>query len=124
MTAARHRIMSLGYYDGLLEKVCEKAAEFAPRFVVDCGSGEGRFAYALAEAFPEADVAGTDLARAAVNVASKTVREAVFAVANSNALPYADGRGTCTVSRKSSTKSLTSTRNPRTFRKDLPLRKS
>ena len=91
MTAARHRIMSLGYYDGLLEKVCKSVAAFSPRFVVDCGSGEGRFACALAEAFPEADVAGTDLARAAVNVASKTVREAVFAVANSNALPYADG---------------------------------
>ncbi len=91
MTAARHRIMSLGYYDGLLEKVCEKAAEFSPRFIADCGAGEGRFARALAEAFPEADVAGTDLAKSAVNVASRTVKNALFAVANSNALPYADG---------------------------------
>lgn len=91
MTAARHRIMSLGYYDGLLEKVRKAVAAFSPRFVVDCGAGEGRFAHALAEAFPEADVAGTDLAKSAVNVASRNVQNAVFAVANSNALPYADG---------------------------------
>ena len=90
MTAARHRIMSLGYYDGLLCKVCATAEEFAPRFIIDCGAGEGRFASAFTEAFPDADVAGTDLARSAVNVASRTVKGAVFAVANSNALPYAD----------------------------------
>lgn len=91
MTAARHRIMSLGYYDGLLGKVCKSVSEFSPRFIVDCGAGEGRFARALAEAFPEADIAGTDLAKSAVNVASRNVQNAVFAVANSNALPYADG---------------------------------
>ena len=56
------------------EILAERAAQFAPRQVLETAAGTGVVTEALARALPEAEIVATDLNQAMLDVAAKRVR--------------------------------------------------
>lgn len=97
MVRARSRFLSGGWYAPLRDMLAENTAALAPENAVflDCGCGEGYYSAGIADALKvagiSARVAGIDIAKPAVRLAAKRLRDAEFAVASCYHLPLADG---------------------------------
>jgi ubiquinone/menaquinone biosynthesis C-methylase UbiE len=81
----------LASFEAALERV-----ETAPARALDVGTGTGAAAFALARRFPDCEIVGVDLSREmieqAVRKTPQDLRQRVrFQVADSAALPFADG---------------------------------
>ncbi|KNC11622.1 23S rRNA methyltransferase [Pantoea sp. RIT-PI-b] len=93
MLQARRAFLDAGHYQPLRAAVAgiltqhlsEQAAQ-----VLDIGCGEGYYTAAMAEALPQAQLWGLDVAKAAIRMASRRYREVKFCVASSQRLPFAD----------------------------------
>ncbi|PUA29464.1 MAG: 23S rRNA (guanine(745)-N(1))-methyltransferase [Cellvibrio sp. 79] len=89
---ARRQFLQAGFFDPLrqrLQVVIPKEAQT----LLDIGCGEGYFTHSFAEALPDAQVYGIDIAKAGVRLAAKSAIDKnrnLFAVASSFDLPFAD----------------------------------
>lgn len=100
MVRARREFLSAGYYapflEGLAELCCELAGQSAaPLNLVDAGCGEGSYDAAVYAALAQRGAApriiGFDLAKPAVRLAAKKLKQAAFCVGGSFAAPVRDG---------------------------------
>ena len=95
MLKARRDFLEKGYYQPLRDAVCDAAVSvYEHGAVLDTGCGEGYYTSALAERFRSAGkapaIAGTDISKIAVEMASKRGDDISYAAASSFALPIAD----------------------------------
>lgn len=93
MLLARRAFLDAGHYQPLREGVAQRLAHHLTAEkaqVLDIGCGEGYYTAAMAEALPQAQLFGLDVAKAAIRMAAKRYREVKFCVASSQRLPFAD----------------------------------
>lgn len=92
---ARRQFLQAGFFAPLQQRL-QELLPASTRSLLDIGCGEGYFTRGFAEALPEAQVYGMDIAKAGVRLAAKTAQAAAldsrltYAVASSFALPIAD----------------------------------
>jgi len=88
MIAARRRIHDAGLYQRLAATIGEMLQPLeSVANMLDLGCGEGYYGDALQAAHPRAQLHGVDISRAAIRLAAKRHRHALFAVASSFQLP-------------------------------------
>ena len=92
MALARYDIMQSGTYAPVKNAVIALLQTYAPaaRVIADCGCGEGYYTAAIAEAFRQAEVLGTDISKEVLAVAKRRGNGFKRAVASSFALPLAN----------------------------------
>ncbi len=91
MLSARRRVLDSGLYQPLAEQLAASLGELdAIETALDLGCGEGYYTQALSQALPMASVAGIDISKEAVRMASKRYTQIEFAVASAFAAPLAD----------------------------------
>ncbi len=96
MVRARNRFLSGGYYEPLRRTLAGLAAEltYESSWVLDSGCGEGYYTEGIYDALKiagkTARIAGIDISKEAVRLASKRLKDAEFAVASAYRLPLAD----------------------------------
>lgn len=96
MVRARQGFLEKGYYNCLLEKLCESAVRYSPAApdVLDAGCGECWYTEMIRRALVKAgklpDVAAVDISKDALRVASSRSRMIHTAVASTSKLPVAD----------------------------------
>ncbi len=91
---SRARLFQDGFYAPVVDAVCGMlAARFgdAPFTLADAGCGEGYYARAIAQRFPNATVIGLDLNRDAVTQAARTPSRVSWFVADVKRLPLGGG---------------------------------
>ncbi len=91
MMQARRRTMDRGYYKALADKIVEIIGSYPHGDILDVGCGEGYVTGRIADAYPESNVRGSDLAKNAVLLADKRYKNASFIVGNSASLPILEG---------------------------------
>ncbi len=93
MLLSRYEVMQSGLYAPLQEAIvaCLKAHLHHPATIADCGCGECYYTAAVKEAFADAEVLGTDISKAALEVANRRGKTVSRAVASSYRLPIATG---------------------------------
>jgi 23S rRNA (guanine745-N1)-methyltransferase len=91
---ARRAFLDAGHYAPLREAIRSLARELGARRILDLGCGEGYYTSALAESDrdieSDADVAGLDIAKPAIQLAAKRYRGIRWLVGSGAALPFAD----------------------------------
>lgn len=95
MVQARRNFLDKGYYLPLCDKLCETAAKyFSGKTLLDAGCGEGYYTSAIIDKFRQlkidADIAGIDISKAAVEYSAKRCKDAEFAVASVFHIPAAE----------------------------------
>ena len=94
MVSARCAFLEKGYYAPLrdaLALLSVRLTEGTPSPVLfDSGCGEGYYTAGLAQALPNAQIAGIDISKFAVRRAAKRVKQGEFAVASAYHLPVPD----------------------------------
>ncbi|KGT88180.1 23S rRNA (guanine(745)-N(1))-methyltransferase [Enterobacter cancerogenus] len=93
MLLARRAFLDAGHYQPLRDAVAQHLAQRLNGLaaqVLDIGCGEGYYTAAMAEALPQAQLFGLDVAKAAIRMAAKRYRTVKFCVASSQRLPFAD----------------------------------
>ncbi|MBQ9467496.1 MAG: methyltransferase domain-containing protein [Clostridia bacterium] len=91
MIEARRRFLEGGHYLPLRLTLCRRAAESAPRALLDAGCGEGWYTEGLANALPETEICAVDVSKDAVRYTAKRLgKRARCAVASVTALPLGD----------------------------------
>lgn len=93
MLLARRAFLDAGHYQPLRDAVAQTLAQHLSgqtTQVLDIGSGEGYYTDAMAEALPQAQLFGLDVAKAAIRMAARRYRQVKFCVASSQRLPFAD----------------------------------
>lgn len=96
MVRARNRFLSAGYYEPLRQKLAALALELSgpEPSILDSGCGEGWYTEGINSALKSAGktphVAGIDISKEAVRLASKRLKSAEFAVASAYHLPIAE----------------------------------
>lgn len=89
---ARRQFLQAGFFESLktrLQNLLPSTAET----LLDIGCGEGYFTSAFAEALPQAQVYGIDIAKVGVRLAAKSAKNnpaLIYSVASSFDLPFAD----------------------------------
>ena len=75
------------------ERLASRAAEFAPKRILETAAGTGVVTAALAEALPEAEITATDLNQDMLNIAAERVPagRVTFRAADAQELPFNDG---------------------------------
>jgi 23S rRNA (guanine745-N1)-methyltransferase len=91
MVNARRRFLEAGYYEPVAEKTAEFARALGSTRVLDAGCGEGYYLHHLQKILPGAELAGTDISKAAVKAAAKKYKGIAWAVASNRQLPFAPG---------------------------------
>lgn len=89
---ARRQFLQAGFFEPLKRKL-QTLIPAGTQTLLDIGCGEGYFTRGFAEAKPEAQVYGIDIAKAGVRLAAKSAQDKnrqLFAVASSFDLPFAD----------------------------------
>ena len=71
MIEARRRFLEGGHYLPLRLTLCRRAAESAPRALLDAGCGEGWYTEGLANALPETEICAVDVSKDAVRYTAK-----------------------------------------------------
>ncbi|MFB0920436.1 MAG: methyltransferase domain-containing protein [Oscillospiraceae bacterium] len=95
MVRARNRFLSEGYYEPLRKALAALTLELsgAEPAILDSGCGEGWYTEGIYDALKSArkapNIAGIDISKEAVRLASKRLRNAEFAVASAYHLPLA-----------------------------------
>ena len=96
MVRARNRFLKSGYYDALRDALSSLAVQYAHpnTTLLDSGCGEGYYTQGITAALTSGGftptVAGIDIAKEAVRLASKGLQTAEFAVASAYHLPVGD----------------------------------
>lgn len=94
MVRARRDFLAKGYYRPLLDALCRLALEHGGTTVLDAGCGEGYYTSgifrALAASGERPRMAGIDLSKYALRLASRLEPDVEFAVASCYHLPVAD----------------------------------
>lgn len=96
MVRARNRFLSCGFYEPLRSAIIGLVLElsFENTAILDSGCGEGYYTKGIFDALKSsgktASVAGIDISKEAVKLASRRVKNAEFAVASAYHLPLAD----------------------------------
>ena len=94
MCRARTRFLEKGYYAVLRDTLCDTAAQFPARCILDAGCGEGYYTAAVANMLREngsrAQLLGVDLSRTALRHAGRRCPNAEFAAASLFELPLPD----------------------------------
>lgn len=91
MMQARRRIMDIGYYELLADRIVEIIEKYPHEDILDIGCGEGYITGRIANAFVESKVRGSDLSKNAILLADKRYKNASFIVGNSASLPILEG---------------------------------
>lgn len=95
MVAARCAFLEQGYYSPLRDTLSALAARLTADIpspvLFDSGCGEGYYTAGMAQAVPNAQIAGIDISKFAVKRAAKRVKQGEFAVASAYHLPVPDG---------------------------------
>lgn len=89
---ARRQFLQAGFFDPLKQRITSLIPQ-QTQTLLDIGCGEGYFTHSFANALPDAQVYGVDIAKAGVRLAAKSAADKnrnVFAVASSFDLPFAD----------------------------------
>jgi 23S rRNA (guanine745-N1)-methyltransferase len=93
MLQARRAFLDAGHYqplrDGVARILAQQLEKHATQ-VLDIGCGEGYYTAAMAEALPQAQLFGLDVAKTAIRMAAKRYRAVKFCVASSLRLPFAN----------------------------------
>lgn len=91
---ARRAFLEAGHYAALREAVRSLAHELGARRILDLGCGEGYYTSALADprsdGGSEAEVAGLDIAKPAIQLAARRYRGITWLVGSGATLPFAD----------------------------------
>lgn len=89
MVLSRKAFLDAGYYEPLQKAVCCTLAEVLSgnAKLLDVGCGEGYYTAAMANALPNAEIAGVDLSRDALRQAAKREPRLQLAVASAARLP-------------------------------------
>ena len=87
MVLSREQFLSKGYFDPLIEKICETLSE--GENLLDIGCGTGYYDRRIKEK-KAVSVCGIDISRHAVRLAAKRDRAGQYAVASAFDLPFAD----------------------------------
>lgn len=98
MVSARSRFLGNGYYEPLLNTLCEEIRRFTPRngdaVLLDAGCGEGYYTTAAAKAMlsqnARAQTFGVDISKSALHLAARRTKDVSFAVGSVFSLPMAD----------------------------------
>lgn len=94
MVAARCTFLDKGYYAPLRDALAKLAVRLtegiSSPILFDSGCGEGYYTAGLAQAMPNAQIAGIDISKFAVRRAAKRVKQGEFAVASAYHLPVLD----------------------------------
>ena len=93
MVRARRAFLEKGYYAPLQKAIAETVKDYLKPngWILDCGSGEGYYTKAIADAIGDkAHLIGIDISKDAIALASKKVKNASFAVASAFHLPLPD----------------------------------
>ena len=97
MVLARREFLSKGYYQPLLNTICNQTLLLSGEapVLLDAGCGEGWYTAGIDGALRRAGrrprIAGTDISKFALRTAARRLKGAEFAVASSYRLPLADG---------------------------------
>ncbi len=94
MVSSRRKFLSKNYYKPLRDELCGIIKKYSRGndIIFDSGSGEGYYTKGFADAAEDfgGKVFGADISKIAVEKASKSVKNASFAVASAYCLPIAD----------------------------------
>jgi 23S rRNA (guanine745-N1)-methyltransferase len=93
MLQARRAFLDAGHYQPLRDGVAGILGDHLKgqaSQVLDIGCGEGYYTAAMADALPQAQLFGLDVAKAAIRMAAKRYNAVKFCVASSQRLPFAD----------------------------------
>jgi 23S rRNA (guanine745-N1)-methyltransferase len=88
MVQARRDFLQAGHYQALREAIRALLSPLQAQTLLDLGCGEGYYTSALAPIV--ADIAGVDIAKPAIRLASKRCQNITWLVASSAALPLAE----------------------------------
>lgn len=98
MVDARRNFLEAGYYGLFRQALCrilqENLKEESP-VILDAGCGEGYYTCSVAEAFPNGQVLGFDISKAAVKAAAGKYKSVSFGVASCFAIPMEDNSCHC-----------------------------
>lgn len=89
MVSARREFLDAGHYRPLRDAVLEMLAPQRAQTLLDVGCGEGYYTAALTAVAQE--VIGLDIAKPAIRLAARRMRELTWLVASGASLPFADG---------------------------------
>ena len=89
MTNARREFLNGGYYDNLLNKICQILQENKVQILVDSGCSEGYYTRQMASESKE--VYAYDISKSAVRLASATDKKSHYFVASAFHIPLTDG---------------------------------
>lgn len=97
MAAARRNFLSRGYYEPLLNTICNRILPLSAEnsVILDAGCGEGYYTSGICQALT-ADgktprMAGIDISKFILRLAARREKQVEFAVASCYHLPFADG---------------------------------
>lgn len=90
MVEARRNFLEKGFYSIFRASLCTILKKYAPKAqtILDAGSGEGYYTSGIKDAFPDAEVCGIDISKAAVRSAAGKYKDISFAVASAFELPF------------------------------------
>ncbi len=91
MIAARRLFLDAGFYHPLRKQLVDLALSYTVKGegnILDIGCGEGYYTSAIADALPDRDVYGVDIAKIAIKNASARYKNVNFCVASSQRLPF------------------------------------
>lgn len=96
MVLARRDFLNKGYYEKLCNTLCDVTSDFvSPGSVVaDVGCGEGYYSKAISEQI-SSEFYGIDISKDALRYASRSIKNAQFAVASAFNLPFASDAVDC-----------------------------
>ena len=89
MTNARREFLAGGYYDSLLERICQILKENGVKTLVDSGCSEGYYTRQMANVCKE--VYAYDISKSAVKLAAATDKKSHYFVASAFHIPLEDG---------------------------------
>ena len=90
MVSCRRAFLDAGHYSPLCRALCESAAGYNPRVMIDAGCGEGYYTEEVKATLPECEVYGIDISKKAAEKAAKRVRSAHICVGSIYNMPYSD----------------------------------
>ena len=97
MVAARTAFLSGGYYDHLMEAVCQLAGEYTPQHaaIVDAGCGEGAYTRRLYDTLcamgRRPEMIGLDISADAARRAARALPDGCICVASTASMPLSEG---------------------------------
>lgn len=89
MIMSRHEFLKKGYFENLLNQICNIIAKLNVKNILDVGCGEGYYDRGIKEK-TGLDITGIDISKEACLKASKASKDITYVVSSSNNLPFDD----------------------------------